>query len=245
MSDLHQRRSLYVQLAEAVARHKPDILALVGDFLDADFSHPPEHKVLSIIDTALMLADLSKSCRVVFVRGNHEDWPWPDFEEAWLATGRKMHALHGTAVAFGPLTIVGFPCYMGFSGHYDKGRRLDDYHYNGWLTEVMRSSGSSAQALWLMHEPPSDQLAGAWAYIPEWEKAIREFQPLVTVSGHDHNHPLQTGTWMTTLGRTKCVNGGQNVYPVPGRLIYCTLEFTFAPDGTPSLVDPGIQRYGV
>jgi Icc-related predicted phosphoesterase len=34
-TDLHQRKSLYDELEQAVKLHRPDIVALVGDFLDA------------------------------------------------------------------------------------------------------------------------------------------------------------------------------------------------------------------
>jgi len=140
--------------------------------------------MLSPTDAALAFAALP--CEVAFVRGNHEDWSWPDFQDAWFATGRPLHALHGSGVAFGPLVVIGFPCWMGFDGHYAKCRPLDDYRYDAWLTRLMRATGPAGRALWLMHEPPTLDLGDEWAVETEWGDAIRAFQPRVVVSGHDH-----------------------------------------------------------
>ena len=240
VSDLHQRRSLYDQLAAAVAIQKPDLLALVGDFLDLD-GHG--RGMLTPKAAANGIAEMAKGCEVVFVRGNHEEEGWPDFENSWKLSGRPLHALHGSAVTFGPLTIVGFPCQMGFPHFYGKGRLLDDYDYEAWLTPLLATIGKAGRGLWLMHEPPTDALAEYWACCPEWGRAVREFQPLVTISGHDHDTPRRSGDWCATIGRTQCVNVGQRVYPSPGQLLYCTMQFRAGSDGTPRLVG-GIQRHG-
>ena len=42
VTDLHRVRALYEQLARAVESHQPDIVALVGDFLDAGGDHPDQ-----------------------------------------------------------------------------------------------------------------------------------------------------------------------------------------------------------
>ena len=227
VTDLHQRPGLYSQLAQAVAEHKPDVVACVGDFLDGEFPRPKE-PLLSSIDAALKLAALP--CKVVFTPGNHEDLEWDDFELAWKATGRELHALHGTAFSFGPLTMIGFPCWLGSDTHYRRGRELRRYLPEFWLPKLLSRTGAAGRTLWLMHEPPTPELANYNAYEPTWKDAIEEFMPLLTVSGHDHSTPFRTGIWNVNIGRTVCINAGQRVYPQPGRLVYCLLEFKFASD---------------
>jgi len=138
VADLHQRRALYEQLAAAVALHKPDVVALVGDFLDGWVPPPAGVDLISAIDAALALAALP--CEVVLIRGNHEtETNWPDFELAWRATGRPLHALHGSAVNVGGLEIVGFPCWTGNDSAYAETRPLRDYRADAWLGISTRS----------------------------------------------------------------------------------------------------------
>ena len=236
VSDLHQRRYLFSQLTAAVAQHKPDCVALVGDFLDGAFE--PEPDWLSIREAAAALVALP--CEVVMVRGNHEDWNWPEFEAEWLASGRELHALHGSAVTVAGLTMVGFPCLTGDDFNYRQGRELVAEAYEGWLPRVLQQTGPAGRGLWLMHEPPTPQLGHPWACCGEWGRAIAEYQPLVTVSGHDHTHPFREDKWFATLGRTVAVNVGQRVYPAPGRLLYCTMDF----DEAGRLLPKGITRHG-
>ena len=238
VSDLHQRRSLFSQLTAAVATHQPDVVALVGDFLDADHNPPAGCDRLTISETAAALAALG--AEVVMVRGNHEDANWPEFEAAWLASGRELHALHGSAVTLAGLTIVGFPCLTGNEFHYSQGRELVGEAYEGWLPAVFRRTGPAGRGLWLMHEPPTPELGDWRACCAEWRRAIEEYQPQVVVSGHDHTHALKQGKWFTTLGRTVCVNVGQRVFPKPGRLLYCTIDF----DAAGRLLPKGITRHG-
>ena len=244
VADLHQRRSLFTQLEEAVALHKPDVVALVGDFLDGWVPPPAGVDLISAEDAALTLADLP--CEVVMVRGNHEtEDNWPDFEAAWMTTGRPLHALHGSSVNIGGLEIVGFPCWTGNDGAYAKTRTLGDYRSDAWLDGLIERFGAAARGLWLLHEPPTRELAGEWAYCAEWERAVRTFEPLVAVSGHDHNEPFRAERWWTTVSKTVAINLGQRVYPQPGRLLYATVDFRFDADGTPRLLEGGIKRHGV
>lgn len=230
ISDLHQRASLFEQLQEAIARERPDVLALVGDILDG--CEPLPAGCLREEEIALLLADFP--CEVVFVRGNHESFRWTAFEIAWHATTRPLHALHGTAVAFGPLVIVGFPCFLGDDFAYSEGRRLPEYTYEEWLPTILQENGAAGRTLWLMHEPPDPALAAQWACEPSWGQAVDEYQPRLTVSGHDHDIPLSTGRWHVSRGATVCINAGQRVDPEPGKLIYCLLNLEF-PKESPCL----------
>jgi hypothetical protein len=85
VSDLHCDKSLVEQLAKAVKQHKPDILALARAF-----SKLPVGEIL-------------------FVRGNHEDSALWNFQQEFEATGKAFRLLDHSALAFGPLVIVGFP----------------------------------------------------------------------------------------------------------------------------------------
>lgn len=240
VADLHQRRALYEQLAAAVAVHKPDVVALVGDFLDLDGTGEGR---LTPEAAACELATLTAGREVVFCPGNHENFDWPRFELTWRAIRPDLHALHGSSVTIDGLAIVGFPCQMGDRRYYAHGRPLADYACEAWLPPLMAQLGGAGRGLWLMHEPPVVALAEGWATCPEWGRAIEEFQPLVTISGHDHNTPIHSGVWQTAVGRTVCVSAGQRLYPQPGQLIYCTLTLEAATDGSPRLV--GVQRHGV
>jgi len=232
-SDLHLRRSLYAQLADAVAEHKPDVLALVGDYLDLG---ERRRDTLTAAEAALELAQFAPD--LVVVQGNHDSPRFSDFENAWQTTGRELHSLHGSAIQIGGLNIVGFPCWMGCDEGYAPGHRLQNYHHESWLPSLM----PAGRALWLMHEPPTTELSEEWLTVPEWRLAIEDYQPLVVVCGHDHNTPRRTKQWSVRIGRTQCINLGQRVYPTPGRLLYATLDFVFAADGSPKLVKT--ERHG-
>ena len=70
-------------------------------------------------------------------------------------------------------------------------------------------------AIYVMHMPPSgaglDMCCGGRAVGSE---AIREFiaahQPLITLHGHIHESPMVSGRWRNWIGRTVCVQPGQN-----------------------------------
>ena len=121
IADLHQSKKLYDQLETAVAWHKPDVVAVVGDCLDLDDAGGRE---LSRADCARRLTALS--CReIVFVRGNHESEGWLTFANAWRSSRRMrvLNALQAEVFTFGPLVIVGFPCKIGDEFHYLDGRQ--------------------------------------------------------------------------------------------------------------------------
>ena len=239
VADLHQRRVLFDGLAAAVAVRKPAVVALVGDFLDGDGWG---EGLLTPEAAACELADLTAGREVVFVRGNHDAEGWPAFETTWRAIRPDCHALHGSAVTLRGLTILGFPCQMGDARFYAHGRPLPCPASDtaGWLDPLMERLGAAGRGLWLMHEPPLTDLGEAWTVCPEWRSAIARWQPLVTISGHDHN-PKQ---WRTRLGETVAVNVGQRVHPEPGELQYLTIDFWFEADGTPRLMEDGIKRHG-
>jgi len=231
VADLHRSTGLLMALNEAVARRKPDIVALVGDFLhgfddnEARVTAPDCAKVLSKLPCA----------EIVFVRGNHEDAAWWPFAEAWNQSGRPLHALHGQVFTRGPLTIVGFPCHMGDETAFIGDREGLAYDPDEWLPEIILSTGSAARTLWLMHEPPSgtplSKLGSVVEGNQEWVQAIKRFSPWLTISGHDHLTPIQSGGWHYRLGQTTCVNVGQTDN---GPLHYCLAEAEFD-SASPSL----------
>ena len=76
VADLHRSAGLLMKLNEAMVRHKPDVVALVGDFLHA---FDDDEGRMSAEDSAELLSKLPCT-EIVFVRGNHEDTenlrPW-------------------------------------------------------------------------------------------------------------------------------------------------------------------------
>jgi hypothetical protein len=85
-TDLHRSQWLYSELADAVNHHCPDVLVLVGDFLDCSGMPHPQ---LSSEECAIAIARFNVP-EVVFARGNHEDYNWQDFEEVWLGVGAAL-----------------------------------------------------------------------------------------------------------------------------------------------------------
>ncbi len=234
VTDLHRVRSLYELLGKAVASHQPDIVALVGDFLDAGGEHADQ---FSTTECAAILGRLA--CKeVVFVRGNHEDSNWWEFLAAWQATGRPLHALHCSVFVHGPLVMVGFPCLMGdetaFVESLGSGEvRREDCGEDplAWLPKVLLPHGAASRTLWLMHEPPAGTpLSKAGSVVggnQEWVTAIEQYSPWLTISGHDHVTPRKSKRWHHRIGRTVSVNAGQTDF---GPLHYCVITAEFASD---------------
>jgi Icc-related predicted phosphoesterase len=218
-------------LGEVVAKHKPDVVALVGDFLHA---FDDSKGRMTVEDCAGLLSKLPCG-EIVFVRGNHEDEAWWLFVEAWNKSGRPLHALHGQVFSRGPLTIVGFPCNMGDETAFIGDREPLAYDSDDWLPEVILPTGRAGRILWLMHEPPSGTPLSKRGSVvegnPEWVQAIKRFSPWLTISGHDHRTPIQSGRWHYRLGQTTCVNVGQTD---DGPLHYCLVEAEFESEA-PSL----------
>jgi metallophosphoesterase superfamily enzyme len=108
VADLHRGKVLYNLLRTAIARHRPDILALVGDFLDA--TGEQEGKLTT--EECVRFLGRLPCPEIIFVRGNHEDSAWFAFADEWKTSGRELHLLDGQTFTYGPLIIVGFPCLM-------------------------------------------------------------------------------------------------------------------------------------
>jgi len=233
VADLHQSRILYDELEIAVLWHKPDLLAVIGDFLDLDDAGGRE---LSRADCGRRLNALP--CEVVFVRGNHESQGWRAFADAWRS-GRRMrplNALHCEAYVQGPLVIVGFPCRLGDEFHYLAGREPShEDRSSKWLEQVMRKHGAAARTLWLMHEPPAgtrlSEESGPMAGRIEWLAVVDRYSPLLVICGHDHRTPARHACWHYQVRQTRVVNVSQKL---DGPLHYSLIEFEF-PQVTPCL----------
>jgi len=87
VADLHQSSVLYRELALSVEEHRPDVVAIVGDALEA-FSASSKFR-LTVEECAESLARLPVA-RIVFVRGNHEDSNWSEFVCAWPHQRRPL-----------------------------------------------------------------------------------------------------------------------------------------------------------
>jgi len=227
VSDLHRSCSLYAQLEKAVSLHKPDVVAVMGDFLDA--TNATQGK-LTVENCAQIMARLACP-QVVFIRGNHEDATLWTFYEHFCKHGREFYLLEGKAMAIGPLVLVGFPCLMGAGGGFFEDVPADP---DQWLPQLIRKYGPAARSLWLMHEPPVgtklSSSTGNWAGNPEWRDTIERFLPRIVVFGHDHNTAIKRGVCHDSIGPTLCVNCGQS----EKRLHYAVVELEF-PAANPCL----------
>ena len=252
ISDMHQLRSLYDQIARAVDDHRPDVLCLIGDFLEA-LRCGPEH--MSCSEAATRLAALSVE-HIMVVRGNHEDANWLEFARAWPAS-RQLIQLHGTAHTIGPLVVLGFPCHTGFDGYFRRtltedgnymtfdlaasGRKRLPQRTGAWLDGLMERLGEPGRTLWLSHEPPmTEPIARAELRNTEWASAVAKYRPMFTVSGHDHSTPLRWGRWNGCLGTTYCVNTGQS----RTALHYALLDFLFESDAPSRPIGVQTQAFG-
>jgi len=231
VADLHQSRRLYDDLAAAVRTHQPDVVAVVGDFIDmAEDRHLP----LSKAECAVRLSALP--CReVLLMSGNHEGRGWPVFAAAWRKTGRSLRSLYAQAYSLGPMVIVGFPCLMADEFHFVEGRESTPRDVGRWLAPIIKTYGPSCRFLWLMHEPPAgtnlSRESGVLSGNIAWTAAIERYAPMLCVFGHDHETPIRRNRWHEKLRETQCVNVGQEL---DGPLHYCLIEATF-PQPTPCL----------
>jgi Icc-related predicted phosphoesterase len=221
-SDLHQSERHYRSLSRAVAEHRPDVVAIVGDALEACSAIGKDR--LDVSDCAKMLSELPVE-HLVFVRGNHEDSNWSHFVYAWPHDQRKLIGLHGTGYIVGPLVIIGFPCLMGWEDTWCEhlpaaGNVMEIYcakhraalpsDPDEWLPALLRQFGAAGRALWLMHESPVAQpIAHPQSRSLAWTGAVERYSPRVVVCGHDHNTPIRNRIWHAQLGDSLCVNVGQ------------------------------------
>lgn len=239
-ADLHQSRLHYRGLTQAVKRHHPNVVAIVGDALEAFLFHKTFH--FSTPECARRLAKLPVD-HLIFVRGNHEDRNWPEFVAAWPHEHRKLIGLYGTAYQVGPLRIVGFPCQFGAEHHWCSTLQAGSNEMSldlqadrdplppepdCWLPDLLRRLGPGGRALWLMHEPPTDRtIARRETSNPLWLEAVHRFRPLVVVAGHDHAAPLANRTWYERVGESFCVNVGQ----AEGAFHFALMDFEFRQAG--------------
>jgi len=223
VADLHRSRKLYRDLEDAVTMRRPDVVVLLGDFLDASGD---ERGKLTPAECAQSLNRLP-CLEVLFIRGNHEDIAILDFAHAWTALGRDFHLLEGRTFVHGPLALVGFPCLTQQPEGLFQELPIDA---NLWLTHRLRKIGAAGRTLWLMHEPPAStplsQAVGPMAGHQEWTDAIDRFLPWLVIFGHDHITPIKRGRWHHTLPNgTVCVNVGQ---AESGPIRHCIVTARFA-----------------
>lgn len=216
-TDLHQRRSLYQQLHSAVALHRPDVVALVGDFLHAGSR---VKGMLSAAQCSLQLNALPAD-EIICVRGNHEDENWRDFNAG------RIRCLNGEAFEFGPLVIIGFPCLLGDESWFLEEAEGLPADPGVWLRPIIGHYGAAARTLWIMHEPADctllTEVSGPLSGNPEWREAVQSYAPLSVISGHDHDTPLRGGCWHDRIGPSCLINAGQT----DNILQYVIIEATF------------------
>lgn len=209
VADLHQSARLHSQLAAAVDRHRPDVLVLLGDFLDVPGTGTG---MLSVAACGDAIARMQVP-EVVVVRGNHEGWNFLEFSEAFTSTGRQFRSLHGEHLTHGPITMIGFPCLLGDETAFTLHKPPLPTCSDGWLPHLVRRIGPAARTLWLMHEPPTGTplsvSSGPISGNRDWTNAIHRFSPRLVICGHDHLTPLKTGRWHYRIGDTVVVNVGQ------------------------------------
>lgn len=206
-ADLHAQRPLYADLNRAVKEHRPDVVVLNGDFLDAG---EPDPAKLTPAECAATLATLACP-NIVFTLGNHEQDNWLPFLSAWSAAGRVPQVLAGGALRFGPLVVVGFPCLM-----VEREDLFDSVPRPAvkWLSALAKQHGPAFRTLWLMHEPPCgtplSASSGPVSGNSEWMAAVEHYAPRLVLFGHDHATPLRRARWHHRVNDgTVFVNVGQ------------------------------------
>ena len=150
VSDLHQSAGLYAELSQAVARHQPDMVGVLGDCLHAGEDIDDR---LSVAECAKQLSSLPAK-EIVFVRGNHEDMNWFEFADSWPTKTHPLFTLNGEVFKQGPFCMVGFPCHMGDEMALTATKGEIPPEPDDWLKPLLRLQGRAIRTLWLMHEPP-------------------------------------------------------------------------------------------
>ena len=242
-ADLHQIPFLYYSLDVAVEKHRPDLVAIVGDALDA--MNYSAHRQFTTAECASHLALLSVP-RLIFVRGNHEDDKWSEFVAAWPHKKRELVGIYGSAFKAGPLVVIGFPCMTGsefsWCAHLQatsnkmelsppRSREPLPSDSDAWLPALMRRVGPAGRTLWLMHESPIGlPLAHPNSVNPDYTTAVERFSPRFVLCGHDHTAPLKNNIWNARLGNSLCANAGQSI----SVFHYTVIDFEF-PKSSPCL----------
>jgi len=111
------------------------------------------------------------------------------------------------------------PCLWSGSGTEIREVAPDILNQLPSIEEDLRSIGSGQgetagqSEIWVMHAPPygtkldmisKTQHVGSWAI----RNAIAKHQPLLTLHGHIHEAPYQSGSWSDRINGTICVNPG-------------------------------------
>jgi hypothetical protein len=238
-TDLWQDRRRLSELRKAVERHRPGVVALVGDFLTPQ----PGAEQVAIPAMARQIAALPVE-HLVCVRGENEGAAWINFARAWPHGDRPLVALNGTAYTAGPLVMIGFPCAMGSDKFWrrtlppegnvvtlDPAQAGRKRLPKGWLGQVLERFGPPARSLWLMHEPPTLQLGNITSCNTAWGRAVRKHSPLLTISGHDRHGPIIAQRWLAQMNSSFCLNLGQGL----PELSYALAEFAFESEETPAV----------
>ena len=221
-TDLHSRPEYFIALEEAVRRHKPHAVALVGDFLEGLSS---SRGLLSPAEVALMLGRLDTD-RLLIVRGNHEHENWLEFRQAWNSKRPLLQPIHADCTSVGAMTCVGFPCLMGDETAFvsscladgDSRAGLAELDFSArpglWFDGGFGGIVSPRNQIWLMHEPPTgtplSRTSGIVVGNPLWERLVRKHQPRLVICGHDHTTPTRIGQWHAPIGSSTVVNLGQS-----------------------------------
>jgi Icc-related predicted phosphoesterase len=225
VADTHRNERLLALLAEGVKNNEPNIVVMLGDFLDVTGN---ETGRVSVVECARQIARLPAS-EVVFIRGNHEHSALKTFAEEFLRIRPEFHLIERGSFRCGPLTMIGFPCLLWQTGSILDALADDP---SSSLPPLIESLSPVSRTLWLMHEPPnatglSRQMMGPLSGNVDWRKAIERFAPWLVVFGHDHQKPIKSKMWHARVGLSLCVNLGQTN---SGPLHYTMLEFQFSSD---------------
>ena len=235
-ADLHQSPLHFRNLPRIINAANPDVVALVGDFLDLGINEG--RVVLTIKEVVACLSAIKPP--LICVRGNHEDHNWTAFAEEWekSGNGKELHCLDASTYTLGPLTIVGFPCPMGDDAYWclslpktgnilntlPKGRHSVGYQHDKWMKPLQKRLGPAGRMCWLLHIPPVGRpIAHPEAFSPWFCDLVDKYLPMLTISGHDHATPLRHSTWNCKEEQTICVNVGQGGLET----FYACVDFQF------------------
>lgn len=196
VSDLHARPGLYRQLAFALRLHRPDLLVLVGDFLDA---FPARDLLTADAAAQLFATERQYFRRLILIPGNHDNDGIGDFEEVLQRRRVCYLKLAGQTAQFDGVTLAGFPCGIGRQDHWPSKAKT------GWL-----DAASGLSSFWFCHEPPAHSpLAGKSGTDIQGsqtiERLIETYQPAGVIAGHQHCPLMQR----ISKGSTTIINTGQ------------------------------------
>ncbi len=173
-TDLHASVGAYKKLLAKIKKHKPDHIFCLGDFTIF------EQNIEAVLRK---ISELKKP--VILIHGNHE---MDLIVKRLCQRHRNITFAHKKIITLGPYTIVAH----GGGGFYGQGKVAGDKDFDRFIKE--NKAKLKGKIILLTHAPPAytklDYLDWLDDYVgcASYGKFIKEFKPVLALSGHLHEN---------------------------------------------------------